>query len=265
MPTSTPSADPTLVDGTARRSQRVLVIEPDGASRERLVQALVGGGYPTAAAATGEEGLAEAVESAPDLVVLGPTLPDLLPGRLLPRLRAVVPGVAAVVVSCTADEADLVAMLDAGVDDCCVRPESPALLLARIRAVLRRVRTDAPRAVIELGGLSIDLAGRHATLDGEPMRLSPREFDLLAYLAQRAGQVVSKQELLAEVWQLPYSIADKTIDVHVSWLRRKLNDHARYPRFLHTVRGAGLRLDAPAVGRPVTDPRSGPVADPGQQ
>ena len=95
-------------------------------------------------------------------------------------------------------------------------------------------------------GLRIDPRSRRASLDDRPLDLTPREFDLLHYLAARAGQVVSKKELLTEVWQLPYGGADKTVDVHLSWLRRKLGETAQEPRYLHTVRGVGVRLSGPA-------------------
>jgi DNA-binding response OmpR family regulator len=223
-----------------------LVIEPDDTTRAKLLRLLTEAGYPTVAERDGEAGLLAAAQGHPDLVVLSPLLPGLPPQQLVPRLREAVAGVATVVVTCHADESELIAMLDAGVDDCCVQPEGSDMLLARVRAVLRRVADQAPpRSVLRLGGLRIDLAARQAVLDGNQLQLSPREFDLLAYLGQRVGQVVSKRELLAEVWRLPYSIADKTIDVHVSWLRRKLNECAQRPRYVHTVRGAGLRLDIP--------------------
>ena len=86
-------------------------------------------------------------------------------------------------------------------------------------------------------------------LAGEPVDLTPREFDLLHHLATRAGQVVTKRELLTEVWRIPYGGADKTVDVHLSWLRRKLGESATAPRYLHTVRGVGVRLGAPPVPR----------------
>ena len=96
-----------------------------------------------------------------------------------------------------------------------------------------------------VGGLRVDPRSRQVTLDGEPVELTPREFDLLHHLAGRPGQVVTKRELLAEVWRVPYGGADKTVDVHLSWLRRKLGETAAEPRYLHTVRGVGVRLEAP--------------------
>src|SRR5690606_11732972 len=121
-----------------------------------------------------------------------------------------------------------------------------ARLDARIRAVRRRAGEGTPRpARLRVGGLELDLASRTVRLDGRPVELTPREFDLLRYLAERPGQVVGKRELLAEVWHLPYGAADKTVDVHLSWLRRKLAETAQAPRYLHTVRGVGVRLAPP--------------------
>ena len=96
-----------------------------------------------------------------------------------------------------------------------------------------------------VGPLTVDTRSRTVTLDGERIELSPREFDLLAYLAARSGQVVSKRELLTEVWRLPYGGADKTVDVHLSWLRRKLGESAQEPRYLVSVRGVGVKLVEP--------------------
>ena len=112
--------------------------------------------------------------------------------------------------------------------------------------MLRRGRTtDDPDPALTVGGLSIDRSTRVVTLDGRPLDLTRMEFDLLAYLAGRAGRVVSKRQLMAEVWQQPYGGADKTVDVHLSWLRRKLGETAAEPRFLLTVRGVGVKLIDP--------------------
>jgi DNA-binding response OmpR family regulator len=98
---------------------------------------------------------------------------------------------------------------------------------------------------IEVGPLVVDTRARTVVLDGRPLELSPKEFDLLAYLASRPGEVVSKRQLLADVWRLPYGGADKTVDVHLSWLRRKLGESAQEPRFLVSVRGVGVKLVEP--------------------
>src|SRR5262249_17443487 len=152
-------------------------------------------------------------------------------------------------------EADIVHSLDAGADDYVVKPYGGAQLDARIRAVLRRVAEPSEEPAIVVGGLRVDQRARQATLDGAELDLTPREFDLLYYLPSRAGAVVTKQELLVEVWQLPYGGADKSLDVHLSWLRRKLGETAAEPRYLHTVRRVGVRLSAPgdAAGEAPSD------------
>jgi DNA-binding response OmpR family regulator len=140
----------------------------------------------------------------------------------------------------------VVASLDAGADDYVIKPFSAEQLDARIRAVLRR--SSAPEgasAQLVVGELVVDQRTRTAVLGGAELDLRPREFDLLAYLAARPGEVVSKRTLLADVWQSPYGGADKTVDVHLSWLRRKLGETAAEPRLLHTVRGVGVKLVEP--------------------
>jgi DNA-binding response OmpR family regulator len=145
----------------------------------------------------------------------------------------------------------MVRALDAGADDYIVKPFGAGQLDARIRAVLRRVGAVADDKTVTVGGLELDARARRATLDGKALSLTPREFDMLHYLALREDRVVTKGELLAHVWQIPYTSADKTVDVHLSWLRRKLGETALEPQYLHTVRRVGIRLSAP-TGR---DPR----------
>jgi DNA-binding response OmpR family regulator len=139
-------------------------------------------------------------------------------------------------------------VLDAGADDYVVKPFGPGQIEARIRAVLRRAaaRGTAAAGLLTVGGLRLDPDGHEATLDDAPLDLSRREFDLLHYLVLRAGQVVTRRDLLTHVWRLPYGGADKTVDVHVSWLRRKLGETAQHPRYLHTIRGVGIKLSPPA-------------------
>ncbi|MGQ0843629.1 MAG: response regulator transcription factor [Sporichthyaceae bacterium] len=224
---------------------QVLVIEDDAAIRSLLCRALGERGFAVASAPSGMAGLSMAVESRPDIVVLDLGLPDVDGGEVLKMLRAV-SGVPVIVATARDDDASVVAALGNGADDYVVKPFSADALEARIRAVLRRAGSpDAPRPTIAVGGLEVDLRAREVHLDGNALELTPKEFDLLAYLADRAGQVVTKKELLAEVWQQPYGGSDKTVDVHLSWLRRKLGETAQQPRFLHTVRGVGVKLVAP--------------------
>jgi DNA-binding response OmpR family regulator len=190
------------------------------------------------------EGLQHALTHRPDIVVLDLGLPDLDGTTVLKMLRGA-SRVPVVVATARDDEREIVAVLDAGADDYLVKPFSAAQLDARIRAVLRRGAESTPDAEVVVGGLRIDPRSRRASLDGRALDLTPREFALLHHLAARADEVVSKRELLTEVWQLPYGGADKTVDVHLSWLRRKLGETAQAPRYLHAVRGVGVRISAP--------------------
>jgi len=176
--------------------------------------------------------------------VLDLGLPDIDGGDLLRMVRAV-SSVPVVVATARGEESVIVALFNSGADDYVVKPFGPAQLDARIRAVLRRSGTTGPDEPVVIGQLRIDLAAREVTLDGEPIELAPREFDLLAFLAARVGTVVTRRELLTRVWQQPFAGGDDTVDVHLSWLRRKLGESAREPRYLHTVRGVGVKLVAP--------------------
>ncbi|GAA2590453.1 response regulator transcription factor [Dactylosporangium fulvum] len=221
---------------------KVLIVEDDGTIRTGIVRALTGRGHVVAAAATAMDGLKLAVAEAPDVVLLDLGLPDL-DGREVLRMLRAVSDVPIIVVTARRTEGEMVRALDAGADDYVVKPYGAEQIDARIRAVLRRgAKTEQPDPTIDVDGVRIDPRGRTATLDGVPLDLTPREFDLLRYLATRPGEVVSKRELLTEVWQVPYTAADKTVDVHLSWLRRKLGETAQEPRRLHTVRRVGVKF-----------------------
>src|SRR4051794_6709113 len=191
------------------------------------------------------EGLHLALESGPDLVLLDLGLPDVDGATLLKMLRGV-SATPVVVITAQDDESQIIRALDAGADDYVVKPFSAEHLDARIRAVLRRTSSQEPVGPMVVGGLSIDARTRDASLDGRPLDLSRKEFDLLHQLARKAGEVVSKRDLLAEVWHLPYGGAEKTVDVHLSWLRRKLGESAQNPRYLYSVRGVGVKLVPPS-------------------
>ena len=222
----------------------VLIIEDDGTIRTALVRALSTRSHSTMTAATALEGLQSLVDHRPDVVLLDLGLPDLDGAALLAMIRAV-SNVPVIVVSARDDGAAIVSVLDAGADDYLVKPFAADQLDARIRAVLRRSDPGRPTGPVVAGGLVIDAPGRTATLDGVPLDLSPKEFDLLLFLAERSGEVVGKRELLAKVWNQPYGGADKTVDVHLHWLRRKLGETAEQPVYLHRVRGVGVKLVPP--------------------
>jgi two-component system, OmpR family, KDP operon response regulator KdpE len=222
----------------------VLVVEDDPAIRSALIRSLGERGHAVSSAPDALSGLRQAIEGRPDLVLLDLGLPDLDGTELLRMLRAV-SRVPVIVTTARDDDASTVRALDVGADDYVVKPFSAATLDARIRAVLRRAAAKEGEPVLVVGDLTVDPRSRTVTVLGRPVELSPREFDLLAYLAARPGQVVSKRELLTEVWHLPYGGADKTVDVHLSWLRRKLGESAQQPRFLVSVRGVGVKLVEP--------------------
>lgn len=223
----------------------VLLIEDDATIRQGLVRALGEHGHAVSTAPTGTEGLRLVVADRPDLVVLDLGLPDLDGREVLAMLRAV-SDTPIIVATARDTEPEIVAALEAGADDYLVKPFGGAQLHARIGAVLRRLGAGADEdPTVVVAGLRIDPRSREATLDGEPLDLTPREFELLHYLAARPRQVVTKRQLLTDVWQLPYGGADKTVDVHLSWLRRKLGETGQQPVYLHTVRGVGVKLSPP--------------------
>jgi DNA-binding response OmpR family regulator len=221
----------------------VLVVEDDQFVRSALIRELSARAHTVRSASTALDALRDVANSAPDVVILDLGLPDLDGSEALKMLRAV-SDVPVIVATARDDETEIVRLLNAGADDYLVKPFSPEHLMARLTAVLRRARQAAPPRVCEIGGLRVDLEAREAQLDGAPLDLTRREFDLLAHLAFRAGHVVPRRELLAEVWRQSYG-DDQTIDVHLSWLRRKLGETAARPRYLHTVRGVGVKLLAP--------------------
>src|SRR3954464_7986242 len=191
-------------NASVRGVAELLIIEDDERIRTALIRALRERGHVVSSAATALEGLRQAVEARPDLIVLDLGLPDLDGAELLRMLRAVssVP----VVVATARDENDsVVQALDAGADDYVLKPFRADQLEARIRAVLRRAAgpPDAGPARLAVGPLVVEPHSRRVAYAGQPVELSPKEFDLLAYLAARAGTVVSKRELLSEGWQLP--------------------------------------------------------------
>jgi DNA-binding response OmpR family regulator len=223
----------------------VVIIEDDQRIRELMARVLAEKGYEVHGAGTALDGLQRIVGSTPDVVVLDMGLPDLDGGELLKMIRAVT-DVPVVVATARSEDRDVIRTLDAGADDYLVKPFSVEQLEARVRAVLRRASTDASRPVVTVGGLSLDPNARHATLDGAVLQLSPKEFDLLLYLAERSGTVVSKRQLMAEVWRQPYGGSEKTVDVHISWLRKKLGESAAESRYLETVYGVGVKLVDPS-------------------
>lgn len=222
---------------------QLLLVEDDPVIRVELTRALRAQGYAVESVGTGGQALQRIGADPPNLVVLDLGLPDIDGWQVLRMVRAT-SGVPVIVETARDDEPELVRTLNAGADDYVVKPFTAQQLGARIAAVLRRTESGSPAQPIVVGQLCIDPLARRACLGERELTLSVKEFDLLVYLAERAGTVVSKRALLTEVWRQPYG-AEKTIDVHLSWLRRKLGESGAQPQYLHTVRGAGVRLAAP--------------------
>lgn len=225
---------------------RVLMVEDDPAIGRLLSRSLTERGYVVTLAATGASGLALALQEQPEVMLLDLGLPDLSGLEVLQMLRAV-SSVPVIVVTAQDDDRTVVMALDSGADDYLVKPFGSDQLAARIRAVLRRAASGGGSdSAVRIADLEIDPATRLVQLAGEPVDLSRKEFDLLWLLATHPGEVVTKREMLAGVWGLPFaSGGERTVDVHLSWLRRKLGENAAEPRFLHTVRGVGVKLVVP--------------------
>jgi DNA-binding response OmpR family regulator len=224
---------------------RLLLVEDDPEIRRTLSRGLGEQGATVIPVATAVEAIKAVSTERPDAVILDLGLPDLDGADVLALIRAS-SDLPVVVATARDDEREIVRLLDAGADDYLIKPFSAAQVMARVRAVLRRsspaVRED-PRVVV--GGLVVDPVSRTARLDGTELTLNRKEFDLLFALASRPGEVVTKRQLLAEVWQMPWGGADRTVDVHLSWLRRKLGETAAEPRYLLSVRGVGVKLVDP--------------------
>lgn len=226
----------------------IALVEDDAHIRRAVAESLERRGHVVQAFGDPVVALAEMTANPPDIVVLDLGLPRLDGAEVLRMLRSV-HDVPVIVASARDDDGGIVETLDSGADDYLVKPFSAEQLDARVRAVLRRTRGGRRDGPLVVGGLVIDPASHDATLDGRPLDLTRKEFQILVYLAERAGDVVGKRELARDVWHLPAGGSDKTIDVHLSWIRRKLGETPSTPRYLHTVRGVGVRLVDPGDAR----------------
>jgi DNA-binding response OmpR family regulator len=226
--------------------RRLLLVEDEAAIVTPLVEALELEGFETRVAGTAADALAAAAEFEPDLVLLDLMLPDGSGFDVCRRLRED-RELPVIMLTARGEEADRVAGLELGADDYVVKPFSAREVIARVRAVLRRADRvpggdGAPGEAFELGGLRLDPAGRTAELDGRPVDLTRKEFELLELLMRNAGVVVTRERAIEEVWDTNWFGSTKTLDVHVGTLRRKLGDDPTGPRFVHTVRGVGFRF-----------------------
>lgn len=217
----------------------VLLAEDDPAISEPLARALQREGYSVLVRADGASALAEAMSGEVALVVLDLGLPDMDGLEVCRRLRSGRSTVPVLVLTARTDEIDLVVGLDAGADDYVAKPFRLAELLARVRALLRRRSGD----VLEASGVRMESASRRVWQDDVELHLTNKEYELLRVLLEDAGAVVTRSRIMREVWDDAEGGASKTLDMHVSWLRRKLGDDPQRSRLLTTVRGVGFRFE----------------------
>jgi DNA-binding response OmpR family regulator len=217
----------------------VLLAEDDSSIAEPLARALRREGYDVDVLAEGRGAVTHALTGMTDLVVLDLGLPDMDGLEVCRRIRESLPQLPVLMLTARADEVDTVVGLDAGADDYVTKPFRLAELLARVRALLRRGVTETPA----IGDVRIDVGSRRAWVRDEELQLTTKEFDLLRVLMRDVGNVVTRETIMREVWDASWWGSTKTLDMHISWLRRKLGDDATNPRYITTVRGVGFRFE----------------------
>ena len=232
------------------RKPKVLFVEDESSISGPFSKALAREGFEPVVARTAARALELAEQIEPDIVLLDLTLPDG-DGRDVCRALRRRSSVPILMLTARGTETDRIVGLELGADDYVVKPFSGAEVIARIRAVLRRAGASGeaaartPQVPVTVGDLEVDPAARRARLAGGELQLSRKEFDLLAELIGHAGRVVTREDLMARVWDENWFGSTKTLDVHIRWLRQKLGDAPDSPRYLHTVRGVGFRFTAP--------------------
>lgn len=228
----------------ARR--RILIIEDEESISEPLAAALEREGFAVDVAATAAEGLEKFRTRNPDLLLLDVMLPDDDGREVLRTIRAT-SRMPVMMLTARGEETDRVVGLELGADDYVTKPFSARELVARIRAVLRRTAAPAPTGsdALEAGDVRMDVNTRTVTQGGRPLELTLKEYELLRVLMEEAGRVVSRSDLISEVWDPNWFGPTKTLDVHVSSLRKKLGDDPASPRYIHTARGVGFRFASP--------------------
>lgn len=225
-------------------SSRILLVEDEPGLVLTLSDLLGGEGYEVESALDGPSGLAKAAGGEFDLIILDVMLPGKNGMEVCREVRQQGKDMAILMLTAKTQLTDRVAGLKLGADDYLTKPFEPPELLARIEALLRRVKREKPERVerFQFGNVNIDFETGEAFKGGERLNLAGKELDLLRYLIHRRGSVVSREELLESVWEYQPGVSSRTIDVHVAWLRQKLEDNPQTPKHIHTVRGVGYRF-----------------------
>jgi two-component system, OmpR family, alkaline phosphatase synthesis response regulator PhoP len=225
-------------------SSRILLVEDEPGLSMTLADLLAAEGYAVESAADGPTGLSKATNGQFDLIVLDIMLPGKNGLEVCRELRQQGKDVAILMLTAKTQLTDRVVGLKLGADDYVTKPFEPAELLARIEALLRRIKKEklAPVARYRFDAVDIDFERGQVRKNGAPVSLAAKELDLLRYLIDRRGKVVSREELLEGVWEYQPGVSSRTIDVHVAWLRQKLEDTPQHPKHIHTVRGVGYRF-----------------------
>ncbi|MCF2705952.1 response regulator transcription factor [Arcanobacterium haemolyticum] len=220
----------------------LLLVEDDSAISGPLMRALTREGYAVSLAETGRDALA-AMESRPDLIILDLGLPDMDGLDVARQVRSRGWDFPILILTARTEEVDMVVGLDAGADDYVTKPFRLAELLARVRAQLRRSEHVDGSDTLKAGNVSVDVAAHRAFVGDTELQLTGKEFELLTILVRHAGAVVSREDLLREVWGVQGDDSTKKLDMHISWLRRKLGDDVADPKYIVTVRGMGFRFE----------------------
>lgn len=236
------------MNATRQQGANILVVEDDEALRFALTRQLEREGYTVLAAARGDDGLKLARERKPDLIVLDVMLPGL-DGMQVCRLLRRDQNTPVIMLTALGGESDRVAGLDTGADDYLAKPFSMKELLARVRALLRRSKvvpaaaTEPAAERIVTGDLEALPLRREVLRAGLPLRLKPKEYDLLVFFMQHPGRVFTREQLLQDVWGYDYEGGERTVDVHVRWLRQKIEPDPSSPQRIRTVRGSGYLFE----------------------
>jgi DNA-binding response OmpR family regulator len=225
-------------------SNKILIVEDDPNILEALKYNLGKEGYDTLMAIDGVQALDMARANKPDLIILDIMLPQMSGFEVCRILRKEM-AVPIIMLTARDDEIDKVTGLDLGADDYMTKPFSVRELMARIRALIRRmeIQTVMPETPRKFGDIEIDILHHTIKRAGVVLNLSPKEFDLLAFLTANKGLVFSRDQLLEKVWGYDYSGDTRTVDVHIRWLREKIEDNSEEPRRLITVRGVGYKFE----------------------